>query len=317
MFPNGNGRSTFDQQNTNFQQKLNSTYASQPQQTIGGQTSYASPNYQAYQAGYQVKPNDTFASIAQANNLTPEAIQGANNGMLVPPPKGSYINLPANLDPAIASSNLNGYYAAHGVTPGHTVNQTMPSQLGLGGGNSSVYNQRALQSSVISITQQLSTGVFPVAIPFNVLNTMINPQTGQPLTDAEKAAMGYVANNLTGQYEQKGTGAQPGVSQPGQINGPGGTPRTVDAQGNPWDAKTATRDIYGDRFIQKGAMRWERIHGKLQHVQYLGNGKKKILGLHSGKGTWVSRAKHAAEASAQTNDTSTPSRVLSLHIGSG
>lgn len=56
---------------------------------------------------YQVKSGDTFDSVASNYNITPADIQGANNGMLVPPPKGSYINLPRG---TIQGKQNAGYY---------------------------------------------------------------------------------------------------------------------------------------------------------------------------------------------------------------
>jgi LysM repeat protein len=46
---------------------------------------------------YQIKASDTFASIASSTGFDVPAIQAANNGMIIPPPKGTYINLPGTV----------------------------------------------------------------------------------------------------------------------------------------------------------------------------------------------------------------------------
>ncbi len=79
--------------------------------------------------------------------------------------------------------------------------------------------------------------------------------------------------------------------QPGQFVNPqgvvqqGATPfgtnaygERLDASGDVWTPETATTDIYGGRFIQKGAVTWERNRaGRLIKVQHLGGGKTRVV----------------------------------------
>ncbi len=104
------------------------------------------------------------------------------------------------------------------------------------------------------------------------------------------AKTGSYAINQQGQSVNQTTGA--GSLKPGQYvdvnsgqvkNGatPFGTTASgqrLDASGNVWDPKTATRDIYGGQFIQVGEVRWERNKaGRLIKVQYGKGGKKRVV----------------------------------------
>jgi hypothetical protein len=80
---------------------------------------------------------------------------------------------------------------------------------------------------------------------------------------------------------QPGTYIDPGTGEVKRGTTPFGTDaagQRLDASGNVWDPKTATRDIYGGKFIQVGEKRWERNNrGKLVKVQYGKGGKKKVV----------------------------------------
>jgi hypothetical protein len=108
----------------------------------------------------------------------------------------------------------------------------------------------------------------------------------------------------TGNYYLSESGQQPTTQtaqapllQPGQFINPAGTVQQgatpfgtnafgqrLDASGNVWDPATATRDIYGGRFIQVGEKRWERVNGKLRQVVYGKGGKKTVVKGRGGGG---------------------------------
>jgi hypothetical protein len=264
---------------------------------------------------YQVKPNDkSLADVAGANGLDLNNLVNLNGGTKSLPPVGSYIvTHPAGLSTqaGVPASVINAYnpnvglYA--GQTPGHTPNQGYP---GAPSTTTPMYTHER-QKAVIDLTQQLNQGLFP-PIPFNVQSGLINPETGQPYTAQDMLDNGYVANNLTGQFEHKTGANQASGVAPNGVNAQG---LRLDANGNVWDPATARTDIYGGRFIQKGAVRWEHVNGKLRQVQYLGNGKKKVINKHGGKEAAAQQA--PAMPNSTTNTTATASTVLSLHLGSG
>jgi hypothetical protein len=76
-----------------------------------------------------------------------------------------------------------------------------------------------------------------------------------------------------GQYTDQYGNVQQGTT-PFGINAAG---QRLDIEGNVFDPATATRDIYGGKFIQVGEKRWERVGGKLRQVVYLGGGRKKVI----------------------------------------
>ncbi len=72
----------------------------------------------------------------------------------------------------------------------------------------------------------------------------------------------------------------------------------LDASGNVWDPKTATRDIYGGQFIQVGEERWERNkRGRLVKVRYGKGGKKTVVkgGPKKGGGGGESQARQTPQ----------------------
>jgi LysM domain. len=182
----------------------------QTQQTVsyGGVQPISGYNFQPY----QVKPGDTFDQIAKNNGLDVPSIQKANNGMLVPPPKGSYINLPGstpqnNLGPAFGPPKPLGYGAPVGYGPFYQ-NKTplnAPASPGLGANSFTAGKNVNVLELVPQLTQQLSTGAMP-PIPTQAQQKLINPQTGKPITDAELGQMGYQYDNQTQTWRAPGQG---------------------------------------------------------------------------------------------------------------
>lgn len=176
-------------------------------------------NPQGYQSGslyvppgvkpYQIKTSDTFENIAQQNNTTVQDLQAANNGMVVPPPKGSYINMP--------------YKSSTPVVPG--MNTQLQQNVSRGPGSTSFtsggsYNVN-LTELTSNITKQLQGGQLPTSIPFQASKQIVNPTTGKPFTDADFMASNYTYNNITQSWEQ-----------PGAVN-PAGV--QTNANGKPWE----------------------------------------------------------------------------------
>lgn len=223
MFPSDNNSSPFYKDQQKLQQGLNQN---------GG--------------SYQIKTGDTFDSIAQNTGFTPQDIQGANNGMLIPPPKGSYITLPggsmgtpdftvsANQQAApfytqaqlpqgtnsvspyrpggITGKPPVGYgpQQARPATPGVPMNQAgypSYSPVGIAAQAQAQANDLAVQNTITS----LQAGVLPPNISSYAANNLVNPTTGQKFTPQDLAISGYSFNPATGQYTL--TGAQEILAQ--------------------------------------------------------------------------------------------------------
>ena len=253
---------------------------------------------------HQIKTGDTFDSITKQYNLPPNSLQTTNK-QVVPPPKGHWISLPQPqyLGQGVYTSTASP--VAYQGNPGYAPITAQP-------GTTHPLYTAEIQKMAVSINQQLQNaalngGPLPTNIPAPVAGTLINPQTGQPFTQQDFLDTGYVLDPVKG-YVLKGTGNGPAAAAPGSNV----STRTVDAFGNPWNANTAKTDIYGGQFIQVGEVRWERsaaTNGKLRRVQYLGGGRKKVLG----GGEKVVEAP-PAEA---TNTATTPTQQLSNILGGG
>ncbi len=195
----------------------------QQQVSYGGAQPIAGYNFQPY----QVKPGDTFDQIAKNSGLDVPSIQKANNGMLIPPPKGSYINLPAaspqnNLGPAFGPPKPQSY-GPH-VNGPYYQNQNplnTPAAPGLGANSFTAGKNVNVLELVPQLTQQLSTGALP-PIPSQAQQKLINPQTGRPISDAELGQMGYQYDNQTQTWRAPG---QQGAAQlpAGQVQTGAGT----------------------------------------------------------------------------------------------
>lgn len=271
---------------------------------------------------YQIKPDDTFNGVANNHGLDLNSLSSLNQGAKSLPPVGSYIQVQKD-DKALPNSPKGAYVGQGTYLPGAHTQSGQSSQIQQGSsqsytGGATVYpNADALNAARNKVQQQYLQGIQPATLDFST--PIINPNTGQPVSDAYMQQSGYVKDERTSKWILGGTntansvtGLPQGSTQTatGYVDTKGKFVRTVDAQGNPWDATTATRDIYGDKFIQKGAIRWERVHGKLQRVKYLGGGKKKIIKGGGGGGQQVA-------ATPQAGSTDSRSTVLGLHLGSG
>lgn len=149
---------------------------------------------------YQIRTADTFEKIAETNNMTVQQLQQANNGMLVPPPKGSYINLP--------------YRSSTPVVPGMNQQLTYNQSRGPGANSFTSGGNVNLGELTSNITKQLQGGQLPGSIPYQVTKSLVNPTTGKPFSDADFRAEGYQYNNVKQQWELPG--ANTASNQPAQ-----------------------------------------------------------------------------------------------------
>lgn len=265
------------------------------------------PNYPY--SPYQVQKGDTFESIASTalqstNGIKPFSaadLQSANNGMLVPPPSGSYINIPnyniqggrgVQMTPPLAQTKTQpAAFAPPSIRSARGQISVSEPPATLTGSFTSGSNVNTIELTS-AITAQLAAGTLPPVIPYQVSKNLINPQTGRPFTDADYQLSGLVYNNTKKQWENP--------------NAPQGT--SVAAP------KPANTDIYGGAYIQVGEVRWERSSsGKLQRVRYEGGGKKSRV---RGGGGGRERVEEAPVALA-TNAGASPSQQLQSNVGGG
>lgn len=178
---------------------------------------------QGYQyTPYQIKSGDTFDSIAQNNGFDVPAIQQANNGMIVPPPKGSYINLPANpqnsLGPVQGPPKPPGYGAPTGYGPLYQqrplATSTTAAAPGFGTNTFQSGNGYNTAEASAYIQQQIASGQMPQTV--SAYTPILNPETGEPVSDAEMVQNGYKYDSQ--KKEWKLAGAE-GTTQQGQGGG--------------------------------------------------------------------------------------------------
>lgn len=191
-----------------------------------------------YNPYYQIKPDDTYDSIAQQTGVNASDLQSLNG--VVPPPKGSFIRMPSRLDPlggvgggarggnragapggpgnpALAGPNVReqaysgqaqnnntvaSYYTSAALPPGtQGVSVTTPVP-GIPGSTPATYS--ASYADPAWVANALSTGNFPNVLSASVANRMVNKETNQPYTAKDWEAAGYTYNAATGQYLRGG-----------------------------------------------------------------------------------------------------------------
>jgi hypothetical protein len=209
-------------------------------------------------------------------------------------PQGTYINQPLNMSAGYGSSpftQTNPYrqpYQMGTGTPASGISGNQGASSAMYPAGSSFYQNYNIPNTTMSSRPANS----PYYQNYNIQSKFYPP----PGTDTFKTSgMGGVTQN---QFDLVGsilTGGQPNMQapplQPGQYMNPlgavqqGATPfgtnaygERLDSSGNVWNPDTATTDIYGGKFIQEGAVTWERnSRGKLIRVKHMGGGKKKIV----------------------------------------
>ena len=223
---------------------LNNYFGNNQPAANPGSTPFAQPGVPGYNFNpYQIQTGDTFESIAQKNNMDPAQIQQANNGMLVPPPRGSMINLP--YDPAMRGRGYeNGMYdprQGRGYQPptiaqpattsltydrfGNPVNGGNPGATNLAGGRGSYDATRNMMA-------QIQNGIVPGAVPSSMLAAL-----GE--TPASMLANGFTFNEATGTWTNSNGAAPTGANSAAG----GATPQS----GNNWQTNDALRMITFNR----------------------------------------------------------------------
>lgn len=300
MFP-----SFLDPKNWNVVDAFKNLYnggGAQQQQTIGGGNPLVStiPNYPY--AGYQVQGGDTFDSIAQKNNLTTPQIQQANGGMLVPPPAGRFINLPARATPGMLNPPLpqqaapfmtyqqaqqagrvpqtpqtnTPYWQLATQQPQSPVSAVPMNQAGMPSYGWNSYasqftntNAQA-QANDIAVGQtldSLNNGQLPQSISLYSFNNLRNPETGQKFTHKDMMENGYSFNPVTGSYTL-GQGQQ----QQQKTAGPGNTDYSKTAAAQQYAANNTA-------FVDQ--KRWDPVSKKYVRIGDLINQGK--LDVHTGQ----------------------------------
>jgi len=250
---------------------------------------------------YQVKQGDTFDNIAQNTGFDVPAIQQANGGMLVPPPKGSFINIPklqtssnapnqylhfpgvapnqssapfytqAQLPPGTRSVSPVRPSGITGVPPvGYGPQQAQPQtppNLGTGvmpsGYGLSAAPPEYVAQVQANINQQVASGSMPGIVPLNT--PILNPQTGQPVTPSQMVANGYTLNQQSGQWVLSGAN----TTGPGTLPGGQGGASTA-------GSTDFTNTGFMQNYIQKGTAfteqkRWDPERKKFIKIGQLIN----------------------------------------------
>jgi LysM repeat protein len=197
------------------------TQQTQQQVSFGGVQPISGYNFQPY----QVKPGDTFDTIAKNSGLDVPSIQQANNGMLVPTPKGSYINLPAkpqnSLGPVYGPPTPLGYGAPVGYGPYYQNRQPTTTTAPGVGPNSFTSAGGQINTAELSahINTQVAAGQLPGSV--SVYTPIIDPTTGKPVTDQQMVANGYQYDNIKKEWQLPG--AAPSAQPAGQVTNAAGT----------------------------------------------------------------------------------------------
>lgn len=286
---------------------------------------------------YQVKPDDTFQTIAQNTGVPEEKLQDYNK-MIVPPPKGTYINLnpPANrMEQGQAPVGISGsFLSATGVPNTQTAAQypvsptsnfaqergwdtstaAAPLPQPSTGANSFTSGGNVNLTELSSnITTQLQNGQLPSSIPFQVASQLVNPQTGRPFTQADYQAAGYTYNNQTQQWTIGGQ--QPASQIPaGQVQTSVGTGEAGFMNTGFMQANAAA----GTQFLDQ--LRWDPQRKKYVKIgQLLREGK---LNIRDQQGNFRQQKRREREPEyvapqEATNAGGTPTQQLSQTMGSG
>jgi hypothetical protein len=158
---------------------------------------------------YQVKEDDnSLDNVANNLNIPLPQLVAANNGIKSLPPKGSYIQT----QPEQLVNQGMPPSVAEGLAQKGAVSTTPTNSFVTGAGTVNLTELNA------TIQQQVASGSLPQQVSF--YTPILNPSTGQPVTDAEMQANGYAYDNLSKSWKlgTSNNGTQPGTPAP--QNGP-------------------------------------------------------------------------------------------------
>ncbi len=252
---------------------------------------------------YQVQTGDTFESIATKNNTTAAQLQAANNGMAVPPPKGSFIDVPKLAQAQSDFYNKSKYYDSEKFGAPITSPQLAANNPS-GYATNSFTGPNGQVNTAELIANIQNSPEAPTTVPAGVLSSlMIN---GAPATPQAMQANGYQFNQATQSWVLKGSAAATGMVSTGA-----GT-------GSPEFMNTGFMQRYaaqGTPFLQQ--KRWDPTTKKFVSIGKLIKQGKLDLQGHTHKGKKKGPGPAPVVATAASQGGGTPGTVLDLHLGSG
>ena len=267
---------------------------------------------------YQIQQGDTFETIASKNNTTAAALQAANNGMAVPPPKGSFIDIPKL---AQAQADYYNHPAPAQLSPDQHMQQLIRQGVPSGiaamvvraqadhaaatSANPGMFRDRGVPLDFYDVVKDIQNSPdAPTNVPANVLSALtINGQAATPQAMIDN---GYTFNQATQSWVLGGSQAAQGQVTTG--------------------AGTGSAEFMNTRFMQRYAAlgtpflqqkRWDPSTRKFVSIGKLIKQGKLDLQGHTHRG----KKKHGGGGQVATpvaaNGGGTPSTVLDLHLGSG
>ena len=262
---------------------------------------------------YQIANGDTFETIAKKNNMSVAQIQAANNGMLVPPPKGHMINLPRPGFAAQAQADYYNHPAAAQLSPDQhmqeLIKQGVPSgiaamvaraqaEYAAQGGAQTQFRDRGVPLDFYNVVKDIQNSPNPTNVP-SVALAHLTMKDGQPATPQAMIDNGYTFNQATQSWVLGGSQAALGAGGGKRLSDFGSYQEFAAENKNflnqkRWDPSTK-------KFVSIGRLIRQ---GKLDLQGRTHRGKKK----HNGP---------APVAPVAANAGGTPSTVLDLHLGSG
>jgi len=256
-------------------------------------------NYRSSRNSYQIKPTDTnLQQVATNMGLDYNQLAEANPA-ISSVSTGQFINLPSIASPMprvpspttptggflpVGKSSIPAPQVSSPVVP--SVAPTANDRVSTNGYNP--YISPSYNPSNYKAKEFRDIEMNRIANLSLILASAQNPQQLPPsINQRDVYTMGFTPQDMIaagyklerGSYvkdpnaelsKSLSTGTPRGGATPFGTNVSG---QRLDASGNVWDPKTATRDIYGDRFKQVGAKEWRVINGKRQKVILLGGGK--------------------------------------------
>jgi LysM repeat protein len=297
------------------QSYLNKIFKSAPPQTPQqGNLTNSLPGMQQGIPGYnfspyQIQKGDTFEKIAQSNNMDPSHIQSANNGMLVPPPTGSFINIPKLAQAQADYYNKPKYYDSEKFGAPITSPQMAAAGNPSGYTTNSFTGPNGQVNTAELIANIQNSPEAPTTVPAGVLSSLtIN---GAPATPQAMEANGYTFNQATQSWVLKGS--QAALS----LGGGGGNGGSAEFNNTGFMQRY---NALGTPFLEQ--KRWDPTTHKFVSIgKLLKQGKLDLKGHFHPRGNKQNQRRH--KGGQQTvvqpgpGSTSSPGTVLDLHLGSG
>jgi len=284
----------------------------------GGNDPYGLQKNYGY-SPYQIQTADTFETIAQKNNLTAQHLQAANNGMAVPPPKGSMINIPRPGFSAQAQADYYNHPAAAQLSPDQHMQQLISQGVPPGiaamvvraqaehlaqGAGQTQFRDRGVPLDFYNVVKDIQNSTeAPTNVPANVLSALtINGQAATPQSMIDN---GYTFNQATQSWVLGGAQAA------GSVTTGAGT-------GSAEFMNTGFMQRYAEKgtpFLQQ--KRWDPSTKKFVSIGKLIRQGKLDLQGRTHKGKKKNNGPAPVTVAPASNAGGAPSTVLDLHLGSG